>query len=128
MTLLITSDVQSGKLTTPNATVTTIVTFPLQADPSSGVARARIFAKKQGTDDAHQWSVVVGFHKDSTGALIVSGALVNLLSQASTLAAALWTVNADDDGSGNLIFTVKGAASTSVDWGCYAEVEYLFQQ
>lgn len=125
--MLITNDIQSGKLTTPNATVTTIVTFNMQPDPSSGVARARIFAKKQGTDDAHQWSVTVGFHKDSSGVLNVSGALVSLLSQSSTLAAALWSVGADDDGSGNLIFTVKGAASTSVDWGCYAEVEYLFQ-
>lgn len=125
--MLITYDTQNFKLTTPNATVTTIVTFTMQSQPSSGVARARIFAKKQGTDDTHQWSVTVGFHKDAGGTLNVSGALVNLLSQYSTLAAALWTVGADDDGSGNLIFTVKGAATTSVDWGCYAEVEYLFQ-
>lgn len=90
-------------------------------------ARATAPCGMTGADDAHQWSVTVGFHKDSGGTLIVSGALVNLLSQSSTLAAALWAVNADDDGSGNLIFTVKGAASTSVDWGCYAEVEYLFQ-
>lgn len=128
-TLLITNDIQSNKLTTPNGTVTTIVTFPLQAGPPiSGVARARIFAQKQGADDAHQWSVTVGFRMDTSGVLHVAGALVNLLDQSSTIAAALWAVGADVDSSGNLIFTVKGAATTSVDWGCYAEIEYLFRQ
>lgn len=125
--MLITNDIQSNKLTTVNATITQIVNFTMTGDPSSGVARARVFAKKQGTDDTHQWSLSAGFHKDSGGVLHLTGAIVNMLDQESGLGALGWTATFVNDGSDNLALQVKGAASTSVDWGCYAEAEWLFQ-
>lgn len=123
----ITQNTQSNSLTTVNATVTDIVTFTLSSDPSSGIAKARVFAKGQGNDNTHQFMISVGFHKDGTGVLHLSASLVNMLDQESGIGALLWTAAFAVDGSNNLTVQVKGAAATSVDWGCYAEAEWLYQ-
>jgi hypothetical protein len=115
----------SGSLTTSNATVTSIMNWPI-ANNASGVVQARISAREQGANQARSWWVTAAFRRDGSGNLTVGGSLLNLLNDSGTLGAVLWDVSVASV-SGQVVIQVKGAAANNVDWIGYGDAEWLEQ-
>lgn len=95
-------------------------------DPnSSGVYRARVSARDQGSDNARSWDLSFAFRIAATGTLTVQGALSTLLDQ-GTLGALTWSVTPVVVGDA-LYLQVKGASGKTVDWAAFCDCEWLTQ-
>lgn len=115
----------TNQVTTADATPTTIATIPLTPDasqPKSAVTiRAYVVCGKTGDGttaiNSEYWNLLIGANYNSTGPAITDVVITN--QESGSLGTYSVTVA---NASPNLLIQVNGAASTTVNWACFADV------
>lgn len=103
----------TGRVQTTNATVTTILTIPLDDNTTTKVF-VELAGQSDGTNTGAAYERVAAYRRNDAGAPALIGAVATPFTAEDT---AGWDITLTLSGN-NLLIQVTGAAATTIDWVC----------
>jgi len=108
--------------TTNNNEMTEAAKFPVEVGEVCELKLSVMGISADGLDAAC-WEKRANFYRKADGTVVFMGPIVDLFSPAKSNGAALWEVELEPDGSGNVELHLKGADAKNVGWVFFGSLD-----